>query len=62
MASDVLTAPLPIADGPVWGVPSGIGLGIEVSVDAVAEAHARYQMEGQYLPYQAEMLGREELG
>ncbi|MGB5048433.1 MAG: mandelate racemase/muconate lactonizing enzyme family protein [Caldilineaceae bacterium] len=62
MESDVLTAPLPIADGPLWGVPSGIGLGIEVSEDAVAEGHARYASEGQYLPYQAEMLGKEEMG
>jgi L-alanine-DL-glutamate epimerase-like enolase superfamily enzyme len=61
MASDVLTTPLAIADGPVWGVPSGVGLGITVDEDAVAEGHARYEVEGQYLPYQAEMLGWEEM-
>lgn len=60
MDSDVLTAPLPIAGGPDWGVPTGVGLGVEVDEELVAEAHARYLAEGQYLPYQPEMLGEEE--
>jgi len=36
------------------------GLGVEVDSDAVAEAAGRYRSEGQYLPWQAYQLGREE--
>ena len=50
MHSDILREPLPIATGPRWGVPQGQGLGVEVDEDAVAEAVARYRVEGQYLP------------
>jgi len=60
MAADVLTAPLPIATAPVWGVPEGAGLGVEVDADAVAEAARRYELEGQFLPYQRDQLGREQ--
>jgi L-alanine-DL-glutamate epimerase-like enolase superfamily enzyme len=59
MASDVLAAPLPIASGPTWGVPDGPGLGVEVDPDAVADAARRYELEGQFLPYQRDQLGRE---
>lgn len=62
MDTDVIGTPLPIANGPVWGVPDGIGLGIAVDEGLVAEAHARFQAEGQYLPYQPEMLGEEKMG
>ena len=56
MHGDVLREPLPIASGPVWGVPVGAGLGVEVDPDAVAEAAERYRVEGQYMPYDAEHL------
>jgi L-alanine-DL-glutamate epimerase-like enolase superfamily enzyme len=59
MGSDILTAPLPIATSPTWGVPEGAGLGVEVDPDAVREAARRYEVDGQYLPYQREQLGRE---
>jgi glucarate dehydratase len=59
MAGDVLAAPLPIASGPTWGVPEGPGLGVEVDPDAVADAARRYELEGQFLPYQRDQLGRE---
>ena len=36
------------------------GLGVEVDADAVAEAAGRYRSEGQYLPWQPYLLGREE--
>ena len=36
------------------------GLGVEVDPDAVAEAAGRYRSEGQYLPWQPYLLGREE--
>ena len=59
MGSDILTAPLPIATAPKWGVPAGVGLGVEVDPDAVRDAARRYELEGQFLPYQSEQLGRE---
>lgn len=60
LQGDVLATDIPIRSGPHWGVPEGPGLGVEVDEDAVAEAAARYEREGQYLPYQPEMLAREE--
>ena len=45
-------------DGPRWGVPEGAGLGVEVDVDAVRDAARRYELDGQYLPYQREHLAR----
>jgi glucarate dehydratase len=51
MEHDVLTEPLPIATGPRWGTIDGPGLGVEIDEDAVAEAAARYQSVGQYLPW-----------
>lgn len=58
MQHDVLKEPLPIATGPRWGVPEGAGLGIELDEDALAEAARRYEVVGQYLPWQPDMLGR----
>jgi L-Ala-D/L-Glu epimerase len=60
MVHDVLRETLPIASGPRWGRIDGPGLGVEVDADAVAEAAGRYRSEGQYLPWQPDMLGREE--
>jgi L-alanine-DL-glutamate epimerase-like enolase superfamily enzyme len=57
---DVLLEPLPIATGPLWGTIGGPGLGVEVDEDAVAEAAARYEAEGQYLPWQQHRVVREE--
>jgi L-Ala-D/L-Glu epimerase len=60
MVHDVLTEPLPIATGAHWGVIDGPGLGVEVDADAVADAAGRYRSEGQYLPWQPYLLGRED--
>ena len=60
MVHDVLSEEIPIARGPHWGRIDGPGLGVEVDPDAVAEAAGRYRSEGQYLPWQAFQLGREE--
>jgi L-alanine-DL-glutamate epimerase-like enolase superfamily enzyme len=57
---DVLAEPLPIATGPRWGAIEGAGLGVEVDEDAVAEAAARYRVEGQYLPWQQFQIAKEE--
>jgi glucarate dehydratase len=51
MEHDVLTEPLPIATGPRWGTIDRPGLGVEIDEAAVAEAAARYQSVGQYLPW-----------
>ncbi len=60
MVHDVITDTPPIATRPEWGVPDGPGLGLSIDHDALAEASARYRVEGQYLPYQREMIGRDE--
>ena len=59
MAQDILVTPLPIAQGPKWGIPTGAGLGISVDEDVLASAAAWYRREGQYLPYQPGMLRSE---
>jgi L-alanine-DL-glutamate epimerase-like enolase superfamily enzyme len=61
MQHDVLREPLPIASAPRWGVPRGPGLGVEVDEDAVTEAAERYRREGQFLPWQPELLARAQL-
>jgi L-alanine-DL-glutamate epimerase-like enolase superfamily enzyme len=60
MEDDVLTAPLPIASGPSWGVPRGPGLGVEVDEAKVQKYHRLYEQRGQFLPYQPSMFAREE--
>ncbi len=60
MAADILATPVPLVRGSRWGVPEGAGLGVDVDLDAVAEAARRYELEGQFLPYQPEQLGREQ--
>jgi L-Ala-D/L-Glu epimerase len=58
MGGDVLSDPLPIASGPRWGVPEGVGLGVEPAPAAIEEGRRRYELEGQFLPYQREHLQR----
>jgi L-Ala-D/L-Glu epimerase len=57
---DILAEPIPIASGPRWGAIEGPGLGVDVDDDAVAEAAARYRIEGQYHPWQDYQLAKEE--
>ena len=58
MADDVLATPLPIADGPSWGVPVGDGLGIRVDETKVRKFHEHYRAHGQFLPYQPSDIGK----
>jgi glucarate dehydratase len=58
MEDDVLAEPLPIADGPAWGVPGGDGLGVRVDDDKVRKYHEHYRAHGQFLPYQPGDLAR----
>jgi glucarate dehydratase len=58
MLDDVLTEPLPIASAPDWGIPRGIGLCIEVDEEKVGRYHQLYGERGQFLPYDATLLGK----
>ena len=58
MGGDVLADPLPIATGPRWGVPDGVGIGVEPAEEAIADGLRRYELDGQFLPYQQEHLLR----
>jgi L-alanine-DL-glutamate epimerase-like enolase superfamily enzyme len=60
LAHDILTEPIPIATNPRWGAIEGPGLGVDVDDEAVAEAAARYRLEGQYVPWQDYQLAKEE--
>ena len=51
MRDDVLSARLPIADGPRWGRIEAPGLGVEVDEDKLRAAHEAYRRDGEYLPY-----------
>ncbi len=57
---DILTEPIPIASGPRWAAIEGPGLGVDVDDAALAEAAARYRLEGQYVPWQDYQLAKEE--
>jgi L-alanine-DL-glutamate epimerase-like enolase superfamily enzyme len=56
MCDDLLKQPLPIANGPTWGVPEGVGLGIEVDEEKVRHYHEYYRRNGQFLPYDPALL------
>lgn len=58
MQDDVLDAPLPIADGPVWGVPGGAGLGVEVDAEKLSLYRENYKRNGQYPPYDLSKDGK----
>jgi L-alanine-DL-glutamate epimerase-like enolase superfamily enzyme len=60
MEHDIVRERLPIATGPRWGVIDAPGLGVEVDEEAVADAKARYRTEGQYRPWQAYQIAKEE--
>ncbi len=56
MQDDLLTERLPIADGPIWGTPTGSGLGVEVDEEKLARYHEDYLRHGQILPYARESV------
>ncbi|HEY7156884.1 MAG TPA: mandelate racemase/muconate lactonizing enzyme family protein [Gemmataceae bacterium] len=58
MQDDILTEPLPIASAPDWGIPRGTGLCIEVDEEKVGRYHQLYCERGQFLPYDATLLGK----
>lgn len=58
MQDDILRVPVPITTGPDWGVPSGMGLGVEVDEEQVARYHHLYREQGQFRPYDPALIGR----
>jgi L-Ala-D/L-Glu epimerase len=58
MQDDVLKEPLPIASAPDWGIPRGMGLCIEVDEEKVGRYHQLYRERGQFLPYDATLIGK----
>jgi L-alanine-DL-glutamate epimerase-like enolase superfamily enzyme len=53
MVDDVLAEPLPIAEGPMWGLVEGPGLGVEIVEDKVRRYHEAFLADGQFLPWTA---------
>jgi glucarate dehydratase len=47
-----ITRPLPLAEGPVWGLPSEPGLGVVIDEDALDAAVAAFERDGQFWPFQ----------
>lgn len=47
-----ITRPLPIGEGPVWGLPTEPGLGVEIDEDALGAAVEAFNRDGQYWPFQ----------
>lgn len=53
MGDDILTAAIPIAAAPVWGLIEGPGLGVSVDEAKLRQYREAYLRDGQYLPYAA---------
>jgi L-alanine-DL-glutamate epimerase-like enolase superfamily enzyme len=62
MQDDILVEPIPIAQGPDWGVPKGVGLGIEIDEEKLGVYHEQYRRMGQFVPYDPRLVGRELYG
>jgi L-alanine-DL-glutamate epimerase-like enolase superfamily enzyme len=58
MTDDIIAGTLPIANGPDWGVPSGVGIGVEVDEEKLARYHELFQRRGQFMPYDPELVAR----
>ena len=59
MQGDLLSQDIPIASGPNWDADPRPGLGIEVDEERLADAAARYERDGQMMPYQLAELRSE---
>jgi glucarate dehydratase len=57
MQDDILKEPIPIANGPSWGVPGGVGLGVEVDEEKLGKYHELYRSMGQFVPYDRQLVG-----
>jgi glucarate dehydratase len=56
MEDDILTEPVPIADGPIWGRIEKPGLGVDVDEEKLALYHEAYLQHGQFLPYSTDSI------
>jgi L-alanine-DL-glutamate epimerase-like enolase superfamily enzyme len=59
MSGDVLKDALPIARGPHWGIPEGVGLCVDVDERQVSRFNELYRQRGQFLPYDPGQIGKE---
>jgi L-alanine-DL-glutamate epimerase-like enolase superfamily enzyme len=59
MADDILTEPIPIADGPSWGRIDRPGLGVEVDEDKLMRFHESYRKHGEFPTYSGKVASRE---
>ena len=62
MEDDILTEPMPIADGPSWGRIDGPGLGVEVDEDKVAQYHEDYRKHGDFPTYVGKVAAKAKRG
>ena len=51
MEDDILTEPIPIADGPRWGLIDKPGLGVEVDEDKLNRFDADFRKNGDFPTY-----------
>jgi L-alanine-DL-glutamate epimerase-like enolase superfamily enzyme len=51
MEDDILTKPIPIAEGPRWGLIEGPGLGVEVDEDKLRRFDADFRKRGDFPTY-----------
>ena len=57
LTDDILVERLPITKQPDWGVPTEVGLGIEVDEEKLQRHHQQYRDQGQFLPYDPDKMG-----
>lgn len=57
MTDDIIVGTVPIAHGPNWGVPSGVGIGVEIDEEKLGKYHELFKRRGQFLPYDPELVG-----
>lgn len=58
MEDDILAAEIPISQGPNWGIPDGVGLGVEIDEVKVRKYHELFLSRGQFLPYDPAHIGK----
>jgi L-alanine-DL-glutamate epimerase-like enolase superfamily enzyme len=57
MTDDIVVDPIPIADAPDWGLPSGCGIGVDVDEAKLMKYHELYLKRGQFTPYDPALIG-----
>lgn len=57
MTDDIVTETIPITNGPDWGVPEGVGIGVEIDLEKLGRYHDFFREHGQFPPYDPKLLG-----